>query len=35
MKQLSDQENDLSHQSVTCQSKEGGTRHSMVLGACV
>jgi hypothetical protein len=34
-KQLSDQENDLSHKSVTCPSKEGVTIHIMVLGTCV
>ena len=34
-KQLSDQENDLSHKSVTCPSKEGVTSHIMVLGTCV
>ena len=34
-KQSSDQENDLSHKSVTCLSKEGITRHIMILGTCV
>jgi hypothetical protein len=34
-KQLSDQENDLSHKSVTCPSKEGVTIYIMVLGTCV
>jgi hypothetical protein len=30
--QLGDQENELSHKSVTCPSKEGVTSHIMVLG---
>jgi hypothetical protein len=34
-KLLSDQENDFSHKSVTCPSKEGVTSHIMVLGTCV
>jgi hypothetical protein len=34
-KQLSDQENDLSHKSVTCLSKECVTIGIMVLGTCV
>jgi hypothetical protein len=34
-KQLSDQENDLSHKTVMCPSKEGVTIHIMVLGTCV
>ncbi len=34
-KQLSDQENDLSHMCVTCSSKEGVTSRIMVLGTCV
>jgi hypothetical protein len=32
--QLSDQENDLSHKSVTCLSKEGVMSRIMVLGTC-
>ncbi len=34
-KQFSNKENDLSHKSVTCPSKEGVTSHIMVLGTCV
>ncbi len=34
-KQLSDQENDLSHKSVTCPSKEGIMSCIMVLRTCV
>ena len=34
-KQLSDQENDLKHKSVTCLGKEGVTRRIMILGTCV
>jgi hypothetical protein len=33
--QLSDQEIDLSHKSVTCLSKDGVTSHIIVLGTCV
>jgi hypothetical protein len=34
-KQLSNQENDLSHKSVTCPSKESVTIFMMVFGTCV
>jgi hypothetical protein len=33
--QLSDQEIDLSHKSVTCPSKEGVTSHIILLRTCV
>jgi hypothetical protein len=33
-KQLSDQESDLSHKSVTCPSKGGDTIRIMILGTC-